>query len=85
VDCGGVLPGVAGGGITCPGRPGGGVVGLLGGPLVASFVMEGSVQGSSDRIRVNAQLIETSTYRWAERFATSRALTFRRQLLDPRA
>ena len=51
---------------------------LVGRELGVRYVMEGSVQGSADRIRVNAQLIDTATgaHLWAERFDKPRADIF---------
>jgi TolB-like protein/class 3 adenylate cyclase len=50
----------------------------LGGELGVRYVMEGSVQCSHDRIRVNSQLIDTDTgaHLWAERFDQARADLF---------
>jgi serine/threonine-protein kinase len=46
--------------------------------LRVAYVLEGSVQGVSDRIRVHAQLIDarTDTQIWAERFERARADAF---------
>ena len=51
---------------------------VVGRELGVRYVMEGSVQGSADRIRVNAQLIDTATgaHLWAERFDKPRADIF---------
>src|SRR4029077_15566438 len=51
---------------------------VIGRELGVRYVMEGSVQGSGDRIRVNAQLIDTATgaHLWAERFDKPRADIF---------
>ncbi|HEX2656594.1 MAG TPA: adenylate/guanylate cyclase domain-containing protein, partial [Xanthobacteraceae bacterium] len=51
---------------------------LVGRDLGVRYVLEGSVQGSGDRIRVNAQLIDASTgaHLWAERFDKPRADIF---------
>lgn len=51
---------------------------VVGRELGVRYVMEGSVQGSGDRIRVNAQLIDTATgaHLWAERFDKPRADIF---------
>ena len=51
---------------------------VVGRELGVRYVMEGSVQGSGDRIRVNAQLIDTATgaHLWAERFDQPRADIF---------
>jgi TolB-like protein/tetratricopeptide (TPR) repeat protein len=51
---------------------------VIGRELGVRYVMEGSVQGSGDRIRVNAQLIDTGTgaHLWAERFDKPRADIF---------
>jgi TolB-like protein/class 3 adenylate cyclase/tetratricopeptide (TPR) repeat protein len=51
---------------------------VIGRELGVRYVMEGSVQGSGDRIRVNAQLIDTVTgaHLWAERFDKPRADIF---------
>ena len=51
---------------------------LVGRELGVRYVMEGSVQGSGDRIRVNAQLIDATTgaHLWAERFDKPRADIF---------
>jgi TolB-like protein/tetratricopeptide (TPR) repeat protein len=50
----------------------------IGRELGVRYVMEGSVQGGGDRIRVNAQLIDTETgsHLWAERFDKPRADIF---------
>ena len=50
----------------------------IGRELGVRYVMEGSVQGGSDRIRVNAQLIDATTgaHIWAERFDKPRADLF---------
>jgi len=66
---------------------------VVGRELGVRYVMEGSVQGSGDRIRVNAQLIDATTgaHVWAER-STSRAPIYSicrtkspRALLEPLA
>lgn len=51
---------------------------VIGQQLRVRYVMEGSVQGGGDRIRVNAQLIDTETgaHLWAERFDKPRADIF---------
>ena len=51
---------------------------VVGRELGVRYVMEGSVQGSGDRIRVNAQLIDATTgaHLWAERFDKPRADIF---------
>ncbi|MET4478536.1 adenylate/guanylate cyclase domain-containing protein [Bradyrhizobium sp. F1.13.3] len=51
---------------------------VIGRELGVRYVMEGSVQGGGDRIRVNAQLIDTGTgaHLWAERFDKPRADIF---------
>jgi TolB-like protein len=51
---------------------------VIGRELGVRYVMEGSVQGGGDRIRVNAQLIDTETgaHLWAERFDKPRADIF---------
>jgi TolB-like protein/class 3 adenylate cyclase/tetratricopeptide (TPR) repeat protein len=51
---------------------------VIGRELGVRYVMEGSVQGCGDRIRVNAQLIDTETgaHLWAERFDKPRADIF---------
>ena len=51
---------------------------VVGRELGVRYVMEGSVQGGADRIRVNAQLIDTETgaHLWAERFDKPRADIF---------
>jgi TolB-like protein/tetratricopeptide (TPR) repeat protein len=51
---------------------------VVGRELGVHYVMEGSVQGSGERIRVNAQLIDTATgaHLWAERFDKPRADIF---------
>jgi TolB-like protein/class 3 adenylate cyclase/tetratricopeptide (TPR) repeat protein len=51
---------------------------VIGRELGVRYVMEGSVQGSGDRIRVNAQLIDTATgaHLWADRFDKPRADIF---------
>jgi TolB-like protein/tetratricopeptide (TPR) repeat protein len=53
----------------------------IGRELGVRYVMEGSVQGGGDRIRVNAQLIDTETgsHLWAERFDKPRADIFEMQ------
>jgi TolB-like protein/tetratricopeptide (TPR) repeat protein len=50
----------------------------IGRELGVRYAMEGSVQGGGDRIRVNAQLIDTETgaHLWAERFDKPRADIF---------
>jgi TolB-like protein len=50
----------------------------IGSELGVRYVMEGSVQGSNGRIRVNAQLIDAQTgaHLWAERFDKPRAEIF---------
>jgi TolB-like protein/tetratricopeptide (TPR) repeat protein len=50
----------------------------VGRELGVRYAMEGSVQGGGDRIRVNAQLIDTETgaHLWAERFDKPRADIF---------
>jgi TolB-like protein len=50
----------------------------IGRELGVRYAMEGSVQGGGDRIRVNAQLIDTATgaHVWAERFDEPRADIF---------
>ena len=50
----------------------------IGRELGVRYVMEGSVQGGGERIRVNAQLIDTETgaYLWAERFDKPRTDIF---------
>jgi TolB-like protein/tetratricopeptide (TPR) repeat protein len=50
----------------------------IGRELGVRYVMEGSVQSGGDRIRVNAQLIDTETgaHLWAERFDKPRADIF---------
>ena len=50
----------------------------LGRELGVRFALEGSVQASGDRMRVNAQLIDTETgaHLWAERFDKPRADLF---------
>ena len=47
----------------------------IGRELGARYVLEGSVQPSGDRVRVNAQLIEADSgaHVWAEQFDTPRA------------
>jgi TolB-like protein/tetratricopeptide (TPR) repeat protein len=54
---------------------------VIGRELGVRYVMEGSVQGGGDRIRVNAQLIDTETgaHLWAERFDKPRADIFEMQ------
>jgi len=54
---------------------------VIGRELGVRYVMEGSVQGGGDRIRVNAQLIDTETgaHLWAERFDKPRADIFNMQ------
>ena len=51
---------------------------VVGRELGVRYVMEGSVQGSGDRIRVNAQLIDATTgaHLWAGRFDKPRADMF---------
>jgi TolB-like protein/tetratricopeptide (TPR) repeat protein len=51
---------------------------VIGRELGVRYVMEGSVQGGADRVRVNAQLIDTETgaHLWAERFDKPRADIF---------
>lgn len=51
---------------------------VIGRELGVRYVMEGSVQGSGDRIRVNAQLIDSTTgaHIWAERFDKPRTDIF---------
>jgi TolB-like protein/Tfp pilus assembly protein PilF len=51
---------------------------VLGRELGVRYVMEGSVQGSGNRIRVNAQLIDAATgaHVWAERFDKPRSDIF---------
>jgi TolB-like protein/class 3 adenylate cyclase/tetratricopeptide (TPR) repeat protein len=51
---------------------------VVGRELGVRYVMEGSVQASGDRIRVNAQLIDATTgaHLWAERFDKPRADIF---------
>ena len=51
---------------------------LIGRELGVRYAMEGSVQSSGNRIRVNAQLIDTETgaHLWAERFDKPRADIF---------
>ncbi|WP_247278207.1 MULTISPECIES: adenylate/guanylate cyclase domain-containing protein [unclassified Bradyrhizobium] len=51
---------------------------VIGRELGVRYVMEGSVQGGGDRVRVNAQLIDTETgaHLWAERFDKPRADIF---------
>lgn len=51
---------------------------VIGRELGVRYVMEASVQGGGDRIRVNAQLIDTETgaHLWAERFDKPRADIF---------
>lgn len=51
---------------------------VIGRELGVRYVMEGSVQSSGDRIRVNAQLIDATTgaHLWAERFDKPRADIF---------
>lgn len=51
---------------------------VIGRELGVRYVMEGSVQGGGDRVRVNAQLIDTETgaHLWAERFDKLRADIF---------
>ena len=51
---------------------------VIGRELGVRYVMEGSVQGGGNRIRVNAQLIDTETgaHLWAERFDKPRADIF---------
>lgn len=51
---------------------------VVGRELGVRYVMEGSVQGSGDRIRVNAQLIDAATgaHLWAERFDKPRTDIF---------
>lgn len=51
---------------------------VVGRELGVRYVMEGSLQSSSDRIRVNAQLIDATTgaHLWAERFDKPRADIF---------
>ncbi|WP_245313292.1 hypothetical protein [Bradyrhizobium sp.] len=51
---------------------------MIGRELGVRYVMEGSVQGGADRVRVNAQLIDTETgaHLWAERFDKPRADIF---------
>lgn len=51
---------------------------VVGRELGVRYVMEGSVQSSGDRIRVNAQLIDATTgaHLWAERFDKLRADIF---------
>ena len=51
---------------------------VIGRELNVRYMMEGSVQGGGDRIRVNAQLIDTETgaHLWAERFDKPRADIF---------
>jgi TolB-like protein/tetratricopeptide (TPR) repeat protein len=51
---------------------------VIGRELGVRYVMEGSVLGGGDRIRVNAQLIDTKTgaHLWAERFDKPRADIF---------
>src|SRR5258706_6366371 len=53
----------------------------VGRDLGVRYVMEGSIQSSEDRIRINAQLIdaETGAHLWAERFDKSRADLFSMQ------
>lgn len=50
----------------------------IGEELGVRYILEGSVQRSSDQLRVNAQLIETATARhvWADRFNRSATDTF---------
>jgi tetratricopeptide (TPR) repeat protein len=50
----------------------------VGRELGVRYTLEGSVQGGGDRIRVNAQLIDTETgaHLWAERFDKTRADIF---------
>jgi TolB-like protein/Flp pilus assembly protein TadD len=50
----------------------------IGRELGVRYAMEGSVQGGGDRIRINAQLIDTETgaHLWAERFDKPRADIF---------
>ena len=50
----------------------------IGRELGVRYVMEGNVQGGADRIRINAQLIDTETgaHVWAERFDKPRADIF---------
>ena len=54
---------------------------VIGRELGVRYMMEGSVQGGADRIRVNAQLIDTETgaHLWAERFDKSRGDIFEMQ------
>jgi TolB-like protein/tetratricopeptide (TPR) repeat protein len=54
---------------------------VIGRELGVRYAMEGSVQGSGDRIRVNAQLIDTETgaHLWAERFDKPRGDIFEMQ------
>jgi TolB-like protein len=54
---------------------------VIGRELGVHYMMEGSVQGGADRIRVNAQLIDTETgaHLWAERFDKSRGDIFEMQ------
>ncbi|MGY4427919.1 TolB-like protein/tetratricopeptide (TPR) repeat protein [Bradyrhizobium sp. F1.13.1] len=51
---------------------------VIGRELGVRYVMEGSVQGGGERIRVNAQLIDAATgaHLWAERFDKPRADIF---------
>jgi TolB-like protein/tetratricopeptide (TPR) repeat protein len=51
---------------------------VIGRELGVRYAMEGSLQGGGDRIRVNAQLIDTETgaHLWAERFDKPRADIF---------
>jgi TolB-like protein/tetratricopeptide (TPR) repeat protein len=53
----------------------------IGRELNVRYMMEGSVQGGGDRIRVNAQLIDTETgaHLWAERFDKPRGDIFEMQ------
>lgn len=54
---------------------------VIGRELNVRYMMEGSVQGGGDRIRVNAQLIDTETgaHLWAERFDKPRGDIFEMQ------